>query len=261
MEKIYTKATIEKATSADFVAVASTGIVDRHGEVVSPEGWDIKAFKKNPVLLWGHDHYEMAVGKATKVWIEGTGKRAKLMIEGVIHEATEKARALKQLVADGIISTMSVGFRPIEMDGDTFVQQELLEVSFVNVPANNQAMITAYKSLSDAGIDKKTMSEVGIPVYLLDELDNLEQRVKNMEDWAKVHNTSTASLGRTTKVQRERLAMAKIVAKATDNLLKQEKVGVQNPNRTKLLKVIKRANNNLIVSHKEQINGKNQGAT
>jgi HK97 family phage prohead protease len=153
MDKKYTKATIQKGSdNADFVAVASTAAEDRHGEVVSVEGWDLKQFKNNPVLLWAHDHTEPAVGKATKVWVDKTvGKGGALMIKGKFHEFTDKAKAIKQMVEEGIIQTMSVGFRPIEMEGDTFTKQELLEVSFVNVPANPQAMISAYKSLKTSG--------------------------------------------------------------------------------------------------------------
>lgn len=254
MANLYTKAVIEKATEADFMAVASTAVEDRAGEIVSVEGWDLKAFKKNPVLLWAHDHHELAVGKATKIWIEGTGKKAKLMIEGVIHDATEKARALKQLVSDGIINTMSVGFRPLEMDGNTFESQELLEVSFVNVPANQQAMITAYKSLKDAGFKTKTITEIGIPAELIEDVSEVKQRLKDLEDWAKVQNPSTASSGRTTKLQRERIAMNKIIARASDNLLTDKKMPAS---KRKLVKIIKRANENMIVSQKEQINGSN----
>lgn len=253
MGNLYTKAVIEKATDADFMAVASTSVEDRHGEIVSVDGWDLKNFKKNPVLLWAHDHSEMAVGVATKVWIDGSGKRAKLMIEGVIHDATEKARALKQLVKDGVIKTMSVGFRPLEVDGDTYESQELLEVSFVNVPANQQAMITAYKSLKDAGFKTKTITDLGIPAELLEDLSEVKKRVDNLEAWAKVQQPSTASSGRTTKVQRERIAMNKVIAKAADNLLGADKS--MSTSSRKLVKVIKRANENIIVSQKEQING------
>ena len=46
----HVKATIEKA-DGKFVAVASTASEDRHGEVVSVEGWDIKNYKKEKILV------------------------------------------------------------------------------------------------------------------------------------------------------------------------------------------------------------------
>lgn len=257
--KYYTKAQISTKASnqeSDFIAVASTAIEDRHGEIVSPEGWDVKKFKEDPVLLWAHDHHELAVGQAKKIWIEGEGKKAKLMIEGFIHEFTDKAKALKHLVREGIIKTMSVGFRPLEMDGDTFLKQELLEVSFVNVPANPQALISAYKSLEDAGFEKKTIAEVGIPVALLDELDGVKKDVSELKSWVKELKPSAPS-GRYSKVIRERQSMAKVIATASDKLLVSHK-NATPVNKTKLIKVIKRASENLISSHKKELkNGKN----
>ena len=52
MDTQYTEATITKADDGSFIAIASTNSVDRHGEVVDNNGWDLKAFNKNPVLLW-----------------------------------------------------------------------------------------------------------------------------------------------------------------------------------------------------------------
>lgn len=249
MNKQYTQASIEKSTekNVDFIAVASTASEDRHGEVVSVDGWDIKNFKKNPVLLWAHDHYEMAVGKATKIWVEGEGKNARLMIKGVIHEATERARALKYLVQEGFISTMSVGFRALEMDGNTFTKQELLEVSFVNVPANSQAMISAYKSLSDAGFEKKTITELGIPVDVLDKLDSLTKTVEELQTVVKVQQSTAPP---TQSALRTNQAMLKVIARASDKLLGQN---LSKPEQRDLVKVIKKVNEKLITSHKKEL--------
>ena len=57
------EAEITKAADGSFIAVASTNSVDRHGEIVDNNGWDLKSFKKNPVILWGHDHDERAYRK------------------------------------------------------------------------------------------------------------------------------------------------------------------------------------------------------
>lgn len=249
----YTKAVIEKSQNADFMAVASTASEDRHGEIVKVDGWDLKNFKKNPVLLWSHDHTEMAVGKATKIWVDGTGKRAKLMVEGVIHEATEKARALKQLVKEGFISTMSVGFRPLEAEGNEFVKQELLEVSFVNVPANQDAAITAYKSLTKAGFKDETIKELGIPTQLIQKVEDLETEVKSIKEQIRAKEEiqeNSASIGRHPSKQAEkRQVYVKAIERASQKLAKQR--------RAKEILVIKRATDMLAKMNKEEINGSN----
>lgn len=252
MDKQYTKAVIQKAENEDeFIAVASTASIDRHGEIVSVEGWDLKAFKKNPVLLWAHDHYEPAVGVASKVWVDGVGKKAQLMIKGKFHEYTERAKAVKQMVHDGIIKTMSVGFRPIDMDGNTFTKQELLEISFVNVPANPQAMIAAYKSLKEAGFKNKTISELGIPVVVLDRLEDLESKFSDLETRVKAFPSVNPK-----RETEERLSMLKVIAKASDTLLEANKKRVKVDHR-KLVKVIKRATESITVAEKSKLSGKN----
>lgn len=161
-QKLFTKAQIVKQDAAlgTFTAVASTATVDRHGEIVSPAGWDLENFKKNPVLLWSHDHTIPAIGKATKIWIEGFGDAAKLMFSGVWQTVTDEGKAAAQLVADGILNSFSVGFIPSEMEGNTYTEQELLEISLVNVPANPDAMMLAYKSLKDNGFSEAVAKQV-----------------------------------------------------------------------------------------------------
>lgn len=154
--KLFTKAQIvdKDTTKNTFTAIASTATVDRHGEVVSPEGWDLENFKKNPVLLWSHDHTIPAIGRASKIWVEGFGSQAKLMFSGVWQTVTEEGKAAAQLVADGILNSFSVGFLPYDMQGNTYTEQELLEISLVNVPANPDAMMLAYKSLKENGFNE-----------------------------------------------------------------------------------------------------------
>lgn len=154
MEKGFVKAQIIKrdATTQEFTAVASSALVDRHGEIVSVEGWDLENFKANPVLLWSHDHTIPAIGKATKIWVDGVGDKAKLMFTGIWQTVTQEGRDAAELVAQGIINSFSVGFLPREMVGNKYTDQELLEISLVNVPANPQAVMLAYKNLKEKGL-------------------------------------------------------------------------------------------------------------
>lgn len=139
------------------LAVASTDIEDRHGERVSQDGWNLKDFKRNPVLLWAHDHTEIAVGNARNIHIERTSGSPRLVFTPDFHEATDKARALKILYEQGRLNSFSVGFRPLDFDGatNTYTKQELLEISAVNVPANPEARMLAYKSLVGKGFKKQ----------------------------------------------------------------------------------------------------------
>ncbi len=163
MEKLIIKASIEPKKEGTFRVVASTGEVDRMGDKINPEGWVIANYKKNPVMLWGHNPSLPPVARAEKVWIEG----GKLMIEGS-WAPTPFAQELRVLEENGFLNTVSVGFMPLafddkvegkyrrmtekelksiyEQDGIIFEKQELLEVSWVCVPALPTALVEARKN-------------------------------------------------------------------------------------------------------------------
>lgn len=251
MDKQYLQATITKAADGSFIAVASTNSVDRHGEIVDNNGWELKAFKKNPVILWAHDHNEPAIGVSKKTWVEGAGKKAKLMIQPIFHDVTEKARAVKQLVEMGVINSLSVGFKPLEsLDGVTYTKSELLEVSMVNVPANADAMMMAYKGLKEAGIDEDVIKEVGVPTEVIDMMVSMQKDIDELKAVVKAQESSVNPSSQTKT--RERLSMNKVIARASDKILEADKKGVR-VDQIDLVKVIKRANELLTVAEKGKL--------
>lgn len=260
----YTKAEI-KQQDGKILGVASTAVQDRQGEVVSVDGWDLKNFKKAPRLLWAHNHTEPAIGKVTKTWYEGTGKSKRLMFEAIFQEVTEMGRAIKQLVKDGFINTFSVGFVPLEIDGNTITKQELLEISVVNVPANPDAMMLAYKSLKSANVDDEIIEKVidksklepdeSSPPEEDTEIEELKSKIASLEDQVAVAVKGLTYLApqRSKRVTEQRLTMVKAIAKAADNLV------VKPQNKTVITaKVIKRSSEMLIREMKGDLNGSTQ---
>lgn len=259
-DKLHTKAEIE-VTDKGMLAVASTALEDRHGEVVAVDGWDLKSFKKNPVLQWAHDHTIPAIGIAKNIKVEGEGKKARLIFEPVFHEFTEQAKALKKMVEEKIINSFSVGFRPLEVDGNTYTKSELLEISLVNVPANPDARMLAYKSLNKAGFSDEVCKTVG--AWVEKEIDKdeiiskLENRITEQDEKIEELVKGLRHLnpqGRKSEVVTQRLALNKVVARAADKILEGKPKGHQ----ANLVKVIKRATEQLIVDQKQELkNGKN----
>lgn len=251
---LFTKADIEHKDGM-IVGVASSSAEDRHGEVVDVKGWDLNNFNQAPRLLWAHDHNEPAIGKVTKTWFEGDGDNKKLMFEAVFQEVTEKARAVKELVKQGFINTFSVGFQPLEMDGNTITKSELLEISVVNVPANPDAMALAYKSLKKAGFDKKVIKDVGIDsmaddvVEIRSELSKIKEVAERAERQAElaVKGLSHLNPQRSKQVTKERLSMLKVIARASDELIARD---IPKEKRVALHKTIKRSSEMLIRSNK-----------
>lgn len=134
---------IKGATTYDFEVVATVEVVDRDGEVVQVSGMDTTNYMKNPVILWGHNYWnvEALVGKATEVLVQD----GQVIVRGVFA-STESAQVVKQLYDDGVLKAVSIGFIPKEIVGNLITKWELLELSFVSVPSNPDALSTESKA-------------------------------------------------------------------------------------------------------------------
>lgn len=136
-QTLHVKATTEEV-EGKMVAIASEEVEDREGEVLSIDGWDLKNFKKNPVLLWLHGlthERSLPIGKASKIGIKEIDGKKKLAFEPIFEEITEFGRTIKKFFEENWLNTWSVGFIPLEREGNKFLKQELLEISAVPVPA------------------------------------------------------------------------------------------------------------------------------
>ena len=141
------KAHHERDEDGPLVFVASTGEVDRHGDTVAPEGWRLAGYRENPVMLWAHDYRLPAIGRADAVWSDGRALLARLEFA-----PTEFAGQVERLYRQGYQRGVSVGFRPLRFEerrdpvngaflGIRFLEQGLLEISAVPVPANGDALL------------------------------------------------------------------------------------------------------------------------
>jgi len=147
------KENIVEQTGVIDAVVGSTNVLDRMGDIIDQNGWDLKDFKRNPVILWGHNVREEKppIGKALKVWIENKGKNtAKLMFKVQFDLLDSFAAEIFRKIKDGFLNTVSVGFLPEEWEeldpdnwfgGLKYKKQQLLELSFVPVPANPEALV------------------------------------------------------------------------------------------------------------------------
>lgn len=127
-----------------FTFRASTASVDRQGEVIDQAGWQLDAYRRNPVILDSHRYGSIddILGKAVRV--EPMPEGLEVDVE---FTDTEKGRMARRMVEDGFLRTVSVGFRslgrkPGMRAGEpmTHTAMELLEVSMVAIPANRDAV-------------------------------------------------------------------------------------------------------------------------
>lgn len=146
--------------TVDFII--STGAVDRDNDVVDPNGWDLTDYKKNPVVLFGHDYRSLPVGRGLNTRLENGKLKSTAQFPDVSTYAF--ADTVFKLIAGGYLNATSVGFDPTKWEfveeasrgfGVDFKQQKLLEYSIVPVPANPEALIEARSK----GINTRPLAE------------------------------------------------------------------------------------------------------
>lgn len=138
--------------NGSFKVVASDETIDRAGEVIKVSWWELDNFMKNPVIIANHMYkVENIIWKATNVYTEDY----KLVVEWVFA-TTDLAQDVRKLYDWGFIKTVSVWFIPLERDQsqpNIITRAELLEVSFVPVPCNPNAL-SLWKEVVDDLIAK-----------------------------------------------------------------------------------------------------------
>lgn len=128
---------------------ANTTAKDRQGDVIPSYAWNeasLLNYKKNPIILAYHNHSQ-PIGSATDISVDAKGLKLTARISSA-------AKEVYQLIAEGILKTFSVGFIVKDADydqvSDVFVikELELLEVSVVSVPANQDSVFNLAKAFS-----------------------------------------------------------------------------------------------------------------
>ncbi len=215
MKKLFLEAEVKAINTEEgnFEVVASNGKVDRIGDTIDPKGWYLNNYKKNPVMLWAHNQFSPPIAQADSVWIEGDKE---LRVKGHFAD-TPFAQEIKQLVVGGFLRAVSVGFMPLVEDqkgsvdiegkmyrrmleeelkeytekgwhgreGTKFTKQELLEVSWVNVPALASALVSAGKKNLQFPVMSKALEDLQKDVDKEDEKDKQEEKKIELEKTSK----------------------------------------------------------------------------
>lgn len=127
---------------------ASTVDVDRTGDVIPASAWEsgMVNYLKNPIILAYHDHDD-PVGRMVEHKVDARGLWVKCRISA--------AAEVFNLIKDGVLTAFSVGFRVLDAeykpDVDLFVikELELIEVSVVSVPMNQETLFSLSKSFDN----------------------------------------------------------------------------------------------------------------
>jgi len=155
----------------DFIA--STATLDRYHEVIEPGGWQLDSYRSNPVFQNAHNYGDIlfTLGKALSTEVRNVeGGQALCQRIQFATEVNPVARIAYGLYKGGFLNAVSVGFIPLRWeDGQErgagsgergagnprrrYLEQELLEVSAVAIPANPDALTLGVKSGAVAKAD------------------------------------------------------------------------------------------------------------
>lgn len=183
-----------------FVAIASTPVVDRYGDTIMQEGWNLENFLKNPVVPWAHDYWQPPVARVVEI---GINEQGNLQFK---YQAPPKgiypfADTIWELYRNQFMFAFSVGFSSIEAEGDwqsgyEFKSCELLEISAVVVPANPQAVALA---LDKGFIDQTQLKD--LKAQLADGIKNVDKLIAKQVEATDKKDKTEAKDGETTTVK------------------------------------------------------------
>lgn len=168
------------------LCIISTQTVDRQGDQIMADGWDFKAFKKNPLLIWSHNsgwgENRPAIGRVEDVSV----KDGKVFFTPVFDLKDDFAKMVFEKFKNKFLNAFSIGFRPLEWQetdsGYKFIKQEALEFSAVNVPANAEALVVLRSENFDVCKDFDDWRKDAKPIVTEEEEDEDEEEDKK-EGW------------------------------------------------------------------------------
>jgi uncharacterized protein len=129
-----------------FSGYASTfGNLDQGGDVVLHGAFSNSIKTRVPRLLWQHDMTE-PVGRVVSLSEDERGLHGEYKLS-----RTSRGHDAYQLLKDGAIDSMSIGYVPEEQEFDDagvrlLKSVNLLEISLVSIPMNEEARVTAVKA-------------------------------------------------------------------------------------------------------------------
>jgi hypothetical protein len=131
--------------------IISTESVDRDGDTLALDGWDLKDYQKNPIVLFDHNPSQ-PIGKSTSIFVQDDALRAVAWFPD--KDTSELGDWVFKMIQADILRTASVTFLPLEFTQAAdrassspwgappmnFIKQKLLEWSVVSVPSNQDAL-------------------------------------------------------------------------------------------------------------------------
>lgn len=158
--------------------------VNTYGFRMLTSGADLEEFKKNPVMLYNHDNWDMPIGRWENIRVEGT----QILADPVFDMKDPKAAEIARKVQDNFIRACSIGAWVRESSSDTSLRLEgqteatvtrwtVREASICNIPANHNAL-----ALYDANGKRVADEDIATILELTDNTPRIENHNSNNQE-------------------------------------------------------------------------------
>jgi HK97 family phage prohead protease len=154
----------DAGTDAVVEFIASNDKLDRYDEVIDAKGWQLDNYKRNPVFQNSHKYGDICftLGKSVLTEVRGNALVQRILFAVDINPI---AKLAYDLYRQKFLNAVSVGFIPIRWETGSaespyrrkYLEQELLELSAVSIPANPDALQLAVKA---GAVDKSDLKEL-----------------------------------------------------------------------------------------------------
>ena len=128
-----------KGDKNSFEIIASDESLDRNDGVMKMDGCNLEDFKKNPIMPYNHNLWDVPIGSHKDIRIED--HKLKMTAVFANHQF---AKDIAGLYADGHLNGFSIGAEVVkrnEQNPSIIEEWKLWEVSAVNIPANPNAVV------------------------------------------------------------------------------------------------------------------------
>lgn len=174
------RATNEIRQNADgtrTTVIINTDRLDSYRTVIVPEGGNLEEYKRNPVVLFNHDTYNV-LGKSS-IRLQD-GRLIAEMGDDDWDDDDPEAMRIKKKVKKGIIRGASIGFNYADEDVSEEEDERgtyyrinkwnLMEWSYVTIPSNKDALVTQRQ---------EKLAELA---DIHQRLDEIESKIGNLAD-------------------------------------------------------------------------------
>jgi HK97 family phage prohead protease len=132
------------AEDRTVVSVVSTNRRARDNAIIDPRGWVLDNYQRNPVVLWAHDDHSLPIARTMDTVLTDQE-----MIQKHQFGTHPMAVMVFDAIQQGMVNATSVRWIPLDAridlaDGEeviVFTRSELLEVSYVPIPADPGALV------------------------------------------------------------------------------------------------------------------------